>query len=180
MTAHETPAPEESVATLTVAIADEASLAALAKRFVAALPASAFVALSGDLGAGKTTFVKHVAAAEGIDPTEVVSPTFGLIHDHEVPRLAPEAADEPMPRIVHADMYRLTSVDDLAETGWHDTIAGRCHVFVEWPERIAAALPEERLDVAITIVSLERRILMFTGRGTAHARIVEALRVACS
>lgn len=180
MTADGARAPEETVATLQVEIAEEASLAAFAKRFVVALPATAFVALSGDLGAGKTTFVKHVAAAEGINPTEVVSPTFGLIHVHEVPRLAPEAADEPMPRIVHADMYRLASVHDLAETGWHDTTAGRCHVFVEWPERIAAALPEERLDVTITIVSLERRILTLTGRGTAHARIVDALRAECS
>jgi tRNA threonylcarbamoyl adenosine modification protein YjeE len=165
-----------SVASLTIAIADEAALAVFAKRFVAVLPARAFVALSGGLGAGKTTFVKHVAAAEGIDPTEVVSPTFGLIHEYVLLESAPGVAGEPRPRIVHADMYRLTGVDDLAETGWQDAIAGRCHVFVEWPERIAAALPEDRLDLTIAIVSPEQRVLTLTGRGAAHARIVDDVR----
>ena len=70
---------------LTVAVPDEAALAPLARRLVAALPPRALVTLVGDLGAGKTTFVKAVAAAMGIDPTEVVSPTFGLIHVHDVP-----------------------------------------------------------------------------------------------
>jgi tRNA A37 threonylcarbamoyladenosine biosynthesis protein TsaE len=73
------------------------------------------VALEGDLGAGKTTFVKAVAAAIGIDPTEVVSPTFGLIHVHDVPHaLLPDVAtrcDRPTrdvpERLVHADLFDL-------------------------------------------------------------------------
>ena len=168
------------MATLTVAIADEAALVAFAKRFVAVLPPRAFVALSGDLGAGKTTFVKHVAAAEGIDPAEVVSPTFGLIHEYALPGRSLGAIGEPLPRIVHADMYRLTGVDDLAETGWHDAILGPCRVFVEWPERITDALPGDRLDLSIAIVSPERRMLTLTGHGASHATIVEALRTSSS
>ncbi len=177
MTAHMPCHESANKATLTVAIADEAALAAFARRFIAVLPARAFVALSGDLGAGKTTFVRHVAAAEGIDPTEVVSPTFGLIHEYVVPASAFGVTGEPRPRIVHADMYRLTGVDDLAETGWEDAIAGRCHVFVEWPERIAAALPEDRLDLTIAIVSPEQRVLTLAGHGAKHAKIVDDLRV---
>jgi tRNA threonylcarbamoyl adenosine modification protein YjeE len=162
--------------TLTIAIADEAALAAFANRFVAVLPTRVFVALSGDLGAGKTTFVKHIATAEGIDPAEVVSPTFGLIHEYSLPGRAPAAGGEAPRSIIHADMYRLTGVDDLAETGWQDAIDVPSRVFVEWPERIADALPEDRIDLSIAIVSPERRLLTLIGRGSAHANIVKALR----
>ena len=164
------------VATATIRIVDESALASFAKRFAAVFPARAFVAISGDLGAGKTTLVKHVAAAMGVDPAEVVSPTFGLIHEYAVPGAATGPHGQWPSRIVHADMYRLAGVDDLAETGWEDAIAGTCHVFVEWPERIAAALPEDRIDLAIAIRSPDERMLALTGRGAVHAKIVQALR----
>lgn len=158
---------------LTLAVTDEAALAPLVRRFVAALPPKAFVALEGDLGAGKTTFVKAVATALGIDPSEVVSPTFGLIHVHDVPHaLLPDAAtgrDRPTPktpdRLVHADLYRLSGAGDLAEIGWEDATAGRCWVFVEWPSRAASALPADRLDIAISIDSETGRTFRFTPRG---------------
>ncbi|MFM8953702.1 MAG: tRNA (adenosine(37)-N6)-threonylcarbamoyltransferase complex ATPase subunit type 1 TsaE [Planctomycetaceae bacterium] len=148
------------------AVPDESALPRLAAAVAAALPARAFVALHGDLGAGKTTFVKQVAAAVGIDPTEVVSPTFGLIHEHH-------GSDR---RIVHADMYRLTGAADLPETGWDDAVAGPCQTFVEWPERIAAALPADRLDVAISIDGPTARTFSFTPTGPAHAAAVVRLR----
>jgi tRNA A37 threonylcarbamoyladenosine biosynthesis protein TsaE len=140
--------PPQAVAT--ILIADEAALAAFARRFVAALPPRAFVTLSGDLGAGKTTFVKAVAAAAGIDPAEVVSPTFGLIHEHALPADGAERAD----RLVHA---------------------GEAWVFVEWPERIAAALPAERIDLVIAIDSPTARTLTLAGHGAAAAALVAAL-----
>ena len=114
-----------------------------------------------------------VAAAMGIDPTEVVSPTFGLIHVHDVPHaLLPDAAtarDRPTPetpeRLVHADLYRLSGAGDLAEIGWEDATAGRCWVFVEWPSRAPTALPADRLDIAISIDSETARTFRFTPRG---------------
>jgi tRNA threonylcarbamoyl adenosine modification protein YjeE len=155
-------------------IADEAALAQFAARLAACLPAHAFVALHGDLGAGKTTFVKAVAAAVGIDPTEVVSPTFGLIHLHDAP-----AASPPV-HIVHADLYRLSGLDDLREIGWDDaTVArprARVWTFVEWPERIADALPADRLDLDIAITSETGRRLTLIGHGVMHAPIVSAMR----
>jgi tRNA threonylcarbamoyl adenosine modification protein YjeE len=152
--------------TFTHAVPDEAALPRLAAALAAALPARAFIALRGDLGAGKTTFVKAVAAASGIDPTDVVSPTFGLIHVHEGPQT----------RLVHADMYRLPDAADLHETGWDDAIAAACHAFVEWPERIAAALPADRLDVSITIDGPTSRTFSFTATGPAHEPVVARLR----
>lgn len=164
--------PASDEATATIHVADERALADFATRLLAVLPPTAFVALSGDLGAGKTTFVKHVAAAAGIDPTIVVSPTFGLIHHYESDEATP--ATRPL-RIVHADMYRLVGVDDLAETGWADAIATATAVFVEWPERIAEALPDDRIDLAIRIDSVTSRTLILRGHGPEHAQAVAGL-----
>jgi tRNA threonylcarbamoyl adenosine modification protein YjeE len=157
-----------------ISIADEVDLAGVAAQLAACLPAHAFVALRGDLGAGKTTFVKAVAAAVGIDPADVVSPTFGLIYLHNAP------ATSPPVHIVHADLYRLSGLDDLREIGWDDAIAARpparAWTFVEWPERIAEALPADRLDLEIALTSETGRRLTFTGRGPAHAAVIPALR----
>lgn len=137
----------------------------LAAALVAALPRGGCMALSGDLGAGKTTFVKALAAAVGIDPATVVSPTFGLIHVHD-------AADA---RLVHADLYRLTDVADLHETGWDDAVATSDLTCVEWPERIASALPADRLDVSIAVTGSTARSFTFTSRGPRHDPVVAAL-----
>jgi tRNA threonylcarbamoyladenosine biosynthesis protein TsaE len=160
-------------ATATIRVGDEQALGQLAARLAAVLPPRTLVTLAGDLGAGKTTFVKAVAAATGIDPAEVTSPTFGLIHVYQPP--AATAAGGRPERIVHADMYRLADSGELAETGWDDAIAGAGWVFVEWPERIAAALPAERIDLAIGIESPAARTLTFTGRGAEAAASVRRL-----
>jgi tRNA threonylcarbamoyl adenosine modification protein YjeE len=149
-----------------ISVADESALAPLARRLVSVLPRPAFVALHGDLGAGKTTFVRAVAAASGIDPTEVISPTFGLIHEHA----------GPAGGLLHADMYRLTGSGALYEIGWDDAVARAACVFVEWPERIADTLPADRLDVMIAIDSPTARTLRFIGHGPLHAAAVLQLR----
>lgn len=156
----------ESTRSVTVAVADEAALAPLARRLLDALPHPAFLALHGDLGAGKTTFVKALAAAAGIDATEVVSPTFGLIHEHPGPHGT----------LVHADMYRLGGDDELGELGWHDAVARAAWACVEWPERIAGSMPDERLDVMIGIESPTARSFTFSSHGLRHAATVAALR----
>jgi tRNA threonylcarbamoyladenosine biosynthesis protein TsaE len=136
----------------------------------AALPATALVTLEGDLGAGKTTLVKAVAAAVGIDPATVTSPTFGLIHLHDT-------ADGSL-RIVHADMYRLSDVSELHELGWEDAIAVapgcRCWAFVEWAQRIGPALPAERLNISLTITGETSRRLTLTGVGDQYTTIPQA------
>lgn len=165
------PPAERPVATTTICLADEAALRGLATRLVAVLPRPALVTLSGDLGAGKTTLVKAVAAAAGIDPADVISPTFGLIHEHALP---PGGAGRPA-RLVHADLYRLAGSTELAETGWDDAVAGDAWVFVEWPERIAAALPAERLEITIAIDSPTARTLSLRGLGPTAATAVAAL-----
>lgn len=147
----------------------ESALAPLAARLVAALPERAFLAVSGDLGAGKTTFAKALAAACGIDPDAVTSPTFGLIHLHTSAHC----------RLIHADMYRLQDPGDLGEIGWEDCLTlvhpARQIAFVEWPERIASALPAERLDVTITTTGPSSRQFSLVGHGPEHEAALAVL-----
>jgi len=153
--------------TASIAIADLAGLQRFASRLAGCLPATAVICLQGDLGAGKTTLVKAVAAAAGLDPAEVTSPTFSLIQLHEAP-----AADL---QLIHADMYRLSDADELRELGWEELLepaAGhRRWIFVEWPERIAPALPDSRLTITIAITGEMARQLILTGSGTEYATI---------
>jgi tRNA threonylcarbamoyladenosine biosynthesis protein TsaE len=110
--------------------------AALAMR----LAPGTVVALEGDLGAGKTCFVRGLARGLGADPGAVSSPTFVLEHRH------PCGAG----MLVHIDAYRIRSAEDLASIGWEELLAsGEAVVAVEWPSRIAAALPAARVEVRI-------------------------------
>lgn len=96
-----------------------------AARLAADLTPGAVLLLSGDLGAGKTVFVKGLAAGLGINPDEVTSPTFTLVHEYSGGRLP----------LVHVDLYRLDRAD-LDEIGLDQDVASRGVVAVEWAERL--------------------------------------------
>ena len=118
---------------------DEASMLGFAAAQAAWLEPGDFVALTGDLGAGKTTFARGLIRALVEAPTlEAPSPTFTLMQIYEAPR-GP---------VVHADFYRLRSALELENLGWDEALTGAIAI-VEWPERIRAALPPDRLDVSI-------------------------------
>jgi tRNA threonylcarbamoyladenosine biosynthesis protein TsaE len=113
------------------------------------LAAGDVLLLSGNLGAGKTAFVRGLAAGLGIDPTEVSSPTFTLVHEYHGGRLA----------LYHADLYRLerTATEDigLEEPG----IAGGV-LAIEWPDRLTHSIPGAR-PITIEIVDdTSRRIVV--------------------
>ena len=93
--------------------------------------------LSGDLGAGKTAFVRGLAEGLGIDPDEVTSPTFTLVHEYRGGRLP----------LIHVDLYRLDRAD-LDEIGLDQDLAATGVVAVEWAERMARPIPGA---IAVTI-----------------------------
>ena len=161
--------PSPIVSTVIVNIADEAALGPLARTLAATLPPHAFLTLDGDLGAGKTTFVKALAAAAGIDPAEVVSPTFGLVHVHPLPD------GHRAERLVHADLYRLAGCDDLFELGWEELTAAPGWIAAEWSKRIKPALPAYRLDILLEVASETARRASFTGWGAAFSPLILAL-----
>jgi tRNA threonylcarbamoyladenosine biosynthesis protein TsaE len=103
---------------------------AIAARFARDLQPGAVVLLSGELGAGKTAFVRGLAEGLGLDPREVTSPTFTLVHEYRGGRLP----------LIHVDLYRLETAD-LSEIGLDDDLAAAGAVAVEWPERLTRAIP---------------------------------------
>ncbi|HAO71638.1 MAG: tRNA (adenosine(37)-N6)-threonylcarbamoyltransferase complex ATPase subunit type 1 TsaE [Planctomycetes bacterium] len=157
----------ESSRTVTCEIKNLDDLHQVASRIVKHLPQSALVTLQGELGAGKTTFVKAIADSVEIDPAHVTSPTFNLITIHESP--------ENTIRLVHADMYRVTDPDELIETGWDTALVVpseyRCWAFVEWPQKIASALPAHRLSITLKVTGESSRQLTIKGTGTNYEQI---------
>lgn len=101
-----------------------------AATFASTLGPGAVLLLSGDLGSGKTAFVRGVAAGLGIDPDEVTSPTFTLVHEYRGGRLP----------LVHVDLYRLERAD-LDEIGLDSELASRGVLAIEWAERLTRTVP---------------------------------------
>ena len=111
---------------------------ALGARLAGALGPGAVVAFTGDLGAGKTAFVRGMARGLGI-PHRVTSPTFTIVNEYEDGRLP----------LFHFDMYRLGSADELFDIGWEDYLARGGVCAVEWSENIAEALESDAIRVEI-------------------------------
>ena len=108
------------------------------------------VGLSGELGAGKTTFTQAVAAALGIFES-VTSPTFVILKIYGL-------ENQPFERLVHIDAYRLESGSELASLGFDDLVRDpRNLILIEWPERVEDVLPEERINVRFEIMNDETR-----------------------
>jgi tRNA threonylcarbamoyladenosine biosynthesis protein TsaE len=116
---------------VTLITPSEAETAAAGRDFAGRLPAGAVVLLSGDLGAGKTAFVRGMAEGVGIRPEEVSSPTFTLVQEYRGGRLT----------LFHVDLYRLRAeeVDDLGLDEM--TLAGGI-VAIEWPDRLPRPFPK--------------------------------------
>ena len=102
---------------------------ALAHDFLKELPPSAVVWLSGDLGAGKTTFVRAIVAAAAGE--SVTSPTFALVHEYE----------SPIGRIAHVDCYRLRTPVEALDLDLEALAEDSRALFIEWPERARPHVP---------------------------------------
>lgn len=106
------------------------------------------VLLRGELGAGKTALVRGIARGLGIAPGAVSSPTFVVVNQY--------AAPGAITSLTHVDAYRVTSVDELDAAGWDrlfspgGAAAPGTAAVIEWPDRIAAALPAEAVSVELT------------------------------
>lgn len=150
-------------AAFSVALPDEAATQRLAVDLAAALEPGDLLTLSGDLGAGKTTFARALIRYVAMDEeAEVPSPTFTLMQSYELPRFP----------LVHADLYRLSGPGELAELGFDD-IPEKAVVLLEWPDRAAGVLPADRFDLALTLSPKQGptyRNARFTGYGAFAAR----------
>lgn len=113
--------------------------------FAASLSPGDVVALVGDLGSGKTTFIQGVVSGLGLD-NEVTSPTFALVHEYGQP-----------PEVVHIDCYRETSLQRWIALGITDYFDGAAVCLIEWPEVLASILPEETIELRFSLGSDEQR-----------------------
>ena len=128
---------------LSLKLADEAATAALAQSMAQQLQAGDVVFLSGDLGAGKTTFTRHLIRAFGLD-TKVKSPTYTLLETYDLP------ASAPAPTLHHFDLYRLTDPREWYSAGFEEHINDTSIVVIEWAEKAEGALPKPDWRIHLT------------------------------
>ena len=112
------------------------------------------VLLNGDLGSGKTTLTKFVAAALGVTEP-VTSPTFTIAHEYSC------GPGPTVRRLVHLDAYRLRSADDLEAVGLFDALDDGAASVIEWGDVVASAVPDA-LRVELAFVDDEHRSIFFT------------------
>ena len=97
----------------------------------------AFVALYGELGVGKTAFVRGFCRVFGID--RVKSPTFTVVNEYRGTK-----------NVFHMDLYRLRDEDDLLSVGYEDYLGRRGYVLCEWSEKIPSAIPDDAIRVTVS------------------------------
>jgi tRNA threonylcarbamoyladenosine biosynthesis protein TsaE len=155
---------EEQYTRSTYVAGSESETHAIARELAASLRAGDVLLLAGDLGAGKTTFVKGLAAGLGIDPDDVSSPTFTLLHEYRGGKLT----------LYHADLYRLdrTATEDLGleEAGVRDGVLA-----IEWADRLTHGMAGATL-VRIEVVDDVTRTITINHEPANHDPPTHSIR----
>jgi tRNA threonylcarbamoyladenosine biosynthesis protein TsaE len=123
------------------------------------------LALSGNLGAGKTHLTQGIAVGLGIERKLVNSPTFALIQEY--------AGRLP---IFHFDTYRLRSVDEFLELGFDEYLAAQGICIIEWADRVLEVLPDDRLTIQISTTSNSERQFDWQAGGVKSLQVLMHLR----
>lgn len=117
--------------------------------FAKKLPVPAIVQLEGEMGAGKTCFVRGLCEGLGGDPRQVSSPTFSIVQEYEVANGN---------RLVHIDAYRLSGEDELESIGWDELLQDADAIIaIEWPSKIKKAIPAGALLMNISHIDFYSR-----------------------
>lgn len=120
----------------------------VATKFLADFSSSRIFAFHGELGAGKTTFIKAICAELGVNDA-MSSPSFSLVNEYH---------DKNGNSIYHFDLYRLKSPEEAFDIGMEEYLYSGNYCFVEWPERAEELLPEETVHVTIRTIGETREI----------------------
>ncbi len=121
-----------------------------AKQFIAYLKDKKVVAFSGNLGAGKTTFIKELCNQLGVKEN-VTSPTFSIINQYTTVNNS---------TIFHIDLYRVKDEEEAINAGVEESIYSGDVCFIEWPEKLISLLPEDTVDVFMEAVNESKRKLV--------------------
>lgn len=131
----------------TIHINSEDQLREVADALLESLDGRTVVALRGEMGAGKTTLIRTLAERLGVDD-QVTSPTFALVNQYET------AAGE---RLFHFDFYRIDDEREAFDLGYEEYFYSGDLCLVEWPEKIERLLPDEVVEVRITVTAPDER-----------------------
>lgn len=143
---------------LRTTVKTESDMLALGRKIAEAIQRRGFVALYGDLGAGKTVFARGVASAFGIE--HVSSPTFTIVCEYPTE-----------PKLFHFDVYRLSDADELYAIGFADYLREDALILIEWANLVADALPNERLDVTIEGSGPDARTVTIEPHGARYEEV---------
>ena len=146
----------------TLTLKTEQDMEALGARIARALPTGGFVALCGDLGAGKTVLCRGAGRALGLD--HLSSPTFIIVQEYPT-----------VPPLFHFDAYRLADEDELYAMGFEDYLDRSGLILMEWADRVTGALPRERLDIEIVGSGADERMVRLLPHGDVYEGLVKNL-----
>ncbi|MEO8543720.1 MAG: tRNA (adenosine(37)-N6)-threonylcarbamoyltransferase complex ATPase subunit type 1 TsaE [Burkholderiaceae bacterium] len=151
---------------------DEAATRLFADK-LAAQPAltQCFVALHGELGAGKTSFVRYLLQALGVTG-RIKSPTYAVLESYGLP--AATAEEGPL-EIWHFDFYRFDDPDEWDDAGFRDIFAGPGLKLAEWPDKVATKLPRADLDLLIAVQTDAVRHVHMVAHSSVGAAVLEGL-----
>lgn len=140
-------------------------------RRLAAQPqlAHAFLTLHGDLGAGKTTLVRHLLRALGVQG-RIKSPTYAVVEPHEAPGLAPHATT-----VWHFDFYRFDDPREWEDAGFRDIFANPGLKVAEWPQKAAALTPPADLAIHIEAIDDTERTVTVQAHTPAGGQLLQGL-----
>ncbi len=130
------------------------------------------VALHGELGAGKTTFVRGVLRELGVQG-RIKSPSYALVEPYTIPKQGLEFMHSLQIKAYHVDLYRFSTPDEWLDAGLGDVLDGSALCFVEWPER-AHGLPPADLDIRFEVRDDARDVAMQAG-SPAGAAVIETM-----
>jgi len=130
-----------------------AEIGKAAEDFLSQIGERKVFAFHGEMGAGKTTFIKALCLAMGVDEN-ITSPTFALINEYETP------TDK---LIYHFDCYRLKDLREAYDIGAEEYFYSGNYCFIEWPEKIEDLLPLDTVEISIRVVEKNKRTIIING-----------------
>ena len=138
----------------------------IGKRLGKKIPKGSILLLNGDLGSGKTTFIKGIARGLKIGQTEVSSPTFVLMNVYHG-RLP----------LFHFDLYRLNDIEEISSIGYDEFLYDDGVSVIEWADRLGKYLPKEYLKVELKHKEINERVVQLSANGSRYQKMVRKLKI---
>lgn len=132
-------------------VSDQKELIAVAEKLLNTFTESKVFAISGEMGAGKTTFIKAICTHLKVIDT-VASPTYAIIYEYKTVTSSHQEG-----KIFHIDAYRLNSEKEARQIGMDEILSSGNYCFVEWAEKISSLLPDNVIHVSIDVLSNDQR-----------------------